>query len=296
MRIENDCGLSALLASDEETLVSTGYTFTEGPVWVYFDNCLLFSDIPGNRIHRWRPGDDPTVPAEVYRSPSRNSNGLTLDREGRLLACEHSGRQVTIAVYNEPETVLVDSYRGKRLNSPNDIVVHSSGAVYFTDPTYGLGPGGEGKELPHQGVYRVSPEREIQLLDDRFHQPNGLAFSPDESVLYIGDSYEKVIRRFRVEPDGTIVGGQVFVDMREDPQLGAPDGMRVDTEGRLWTTGTGGVWVVEPDGTVLGKMILPENPANLTFGGPDFSTLYLTAHTSVYSVETKVRGVVPGSR
>lgn len=295
MQIENDNGLLALLASEVETRISTGYTFTEGPVWVPSDNCLLFSDIPGNRIHRWRPGDDADKPAETYREPSRNSNGLTLDHEGRLLACEHSGRQVTRAIYGEPEEPIVTHVNGKRLNSPNDIVVHSSGAIYFTDPTYGLGPGGEGKELPHNGVYRITTDGQLDLLDDRFQQPNGLAFSPDESVLYVGDSLQRVIRSFRVEPDGTILGGKVFVDMRDSPLSGLPDGMKVDTEGRLWTTGAGGPWVIEPDGTLLGTILLPENPANLTFGGPDFSTLYLTAYTSVYAIETKVRGVVPGS-
>ncbi len=292
MRIEGNDGLSGLIATEAETHVAGGFTFTEGPVWVAADGCLLFSDIPGDTIHRWRPG---TAGTEVYRHPSRNSNGLTLDHAGNLLACEHSGRRVSRAPYGGPEETLVDRFEGKRLNSPNDIIVHSSGALYFTDPTYGL-KGGSGKELGHQGVYRLAPDGTLTLLDDTFTQPNGLAFSPDESLLYVGDSKELIVRRFGVESDGAIDGGEVFVDMRGDGRDGLPDGMKVDEDGRLWTTGAGGVWVVEPDGRLLGVLALPRYPANLAFGGPSFSTLYLTCHADVYAVETAVRGIGPGSR
>lgn len=293
MRIDDDARLSELIASEQERVCCHGFTFTEGPVWIPGDNCLLFSDIPNNRIYRWRPGNEA---AEIYRAPSRNSNGLTLDHAGHLLACEHSGRQVTHGPYDGDETAIATHYDGKRLNSPNDIVVHSSGTIYFTDPPYGL-KGIEGdKELRFQGVYRIDTDGTLTLLDDSFTAPNGLAFSPDESVLYIGDSIKKHIRRFDVQSDGTIAGGEIFVDMSEDERAGPPDGMKIDEDGRLWTTGAGGVWVIAPDGTVLGMMPFPENPANLTFGGEDFSTLYLTAHSSAYSVETNVRGIAPGSR
>jgi gluconolactonase len=295
MRIEDDKGLSALLLSDVETRLCTGFTFTEGPVWIPWDDCLLFTDIPGNRIHRWRPGRDT---AEVYREPSGNANGLTLDHVGNLLACEHTGRRVARSPYTGRDATLAGAYQGHRFNSPNDIVVHSSGAIYFTDPTYGL-PGrldDPAKELPFQGVYRVAPDGSLALLTDEFTQPNGLAFSPDESLLYIGDSQDSIVRRYRVAADGTLHDGELFVDMRGDERFGVPDGMKVDEAGRLWTTGAGGVWVVEPDGTLLGTFETAEHAANLTFGGSDFATLYLTARTSVYSVETAVRGIVPGSR
>jgi sugar lactone lactonase YvrE len=307
MRIENDEGLSALLTSDEETRLCTGFQFTEGPIWIPHDDALLFSDIPGNRIHRWRPGADT---AEVYREPSANSNGLTLDPDGNLLACEHSGRRVSRSPYvasgaDGPGEDLVSRHESKRFNSPNDLVRHSSGAVYFTDPTYGLArPGQENRlggpnqqaELDFRGVYRVDPDGALTLLTDEFTQPNGLAFSPDESQLYIGDSQDSIIRRYDVASDGTLSGGVLFADQSSDERRGVPDGMKVDEDGRLWTTGAGGVNVYEPDGHCLGQVETEEHAANLTFGGAGFATLFLTAGTSVYSIETAVRGIVPGSR
>lgn len=296
MRIDNDNGLSALLASAEETLLCGGFTFTEGPIWVPVDGCLLFSDIPGNTIHRWRPG---WSAAEVYRTPSGFSNGLTLDHDGHVLAAEHAGRRVSRGAYGAAEETVVDRYEGKRFNSPNDLVVHSSGAIYFTDPTYGaretLG-NVTSRDLDIQGVYRIAPGGHLTLLVDDFVQPNGLCFSPNERVLYIGDSGNRTIRRFEVAGDGTLSGGELFIDQRGDERTGSPDGMKVDEDGRLWTTGAGGVSVIEPDGTVLGQFETVEHAANIAFGGPNFSTLYLTAQTSVYSVETRVRGIGPGSR
>ena len=307
MRIENDEGLSELLASTEEKKLCTGFTFTEGPLWVASDKALLFSDIPGNRTYRWRPGKSE---AEVYREPSGFGNGITIDARGTILTCEHGGRRVARSPYvadgpSGPVFPLVDRYDGKRLNSPNDLVVHSTGAIYFTDPTYGLPrPGARlvmgdphaRQELSYQGVYRAGPDGSFGVLVQDFTQPNGLAFSPDESVLYIGDSQDKIIRRFELKPDGSLRGGDVFVDMSDDERPGVPDGMKVDEDGRLWTTGAGGVWVVSESGKRLGVFECEEHAANLTFGGTKFSTLYLTAGTSVYSVETKVRGIAPGSR
>jgi gluconolactonase len=182
--------------------------------------------------------------------------------------------------------------------------VHSSGRIYFTDPTYGIaGPSAltQGdptavREIDFQGVYRVDPDGRISLLVKDFTQPNGLAFSTDESVLYIGDSQEKIINRYEVQSDGSLANGRLFVDMRGDGRRGAPDGMRVDEDGRLWTTGTGGVWVIEADGTVLGHFETEEHAANLCFGGPSFSTLFLCTRTTMRSVETRVRGIAPGSR
>ena len=298
MYIENDKGISELLKSEEEKRLCTGFTFTEGPIWITEDNCLLFSDIPGNAIHRWRPG---STEAETYRAPSGHANGLTLNHEGHLLACEHSGRRVTVAPYDGPAKTVVDHYQGKRFNSPNDIVVHSDGSMYFTDPDYGLirpgmGDEGAGYELDHLSIYRVSPEGELVLLDSDFNKPNGLAFSPDESILYVADSGARKIYRYPMLSDGNLGDRDLFVDMSDDERFGVPDGMKVDEDGRLWTTGAGGVWVIEPDGTVLGQFETEEHAANIAFGGPDFSTLYLTAQTSVYAVETAVRGIAPGSR
>lgn len=303
MHIEDDNGISALLISAERKLCG-GFGFTEGPVWIAADEALVFSDIPGNHMHRWRPGAEE---AESYRRPSGWSNGMTLDREGRLIVCEHGGRRVSRAPYASPAATetLAGHWDGKQLNSPNDVVVHSSGAIFFTDPTYGMDTGrqpsfgapGQAQELSFQGVYRIDPEGTLNLVvAEGFTQPNGLAFSPDESLLYIGDSQERLIWAYDVANDLSLKNRRLFVDQHADPRRGAPDGMKVDAEGRLWTTGAGGVSVHAAEGNYLGVFELDEHAANLTFGGPAFSTLFMTAGTSVYAIDTAVRGVVPGSR
>ncbi len=303
MRIEDDNGISGLLIG-EETRLCGGFGFIEGPIWIASDNALVFSDIPGNRQHIWRPGD---AEAAVYREPSGWSNGLTLDAAGNLLACEHGGRRVSSAPYGSPgsEAALADAWDGKQLNSPNDLVVHSSGAIFFTDPNYGndsgrtprFGQEGQSQELDFQGVYRIDPDGSLSLVAPTgFSNPNGLALTPDESQLYIGDSQEGLIWRYDVNADLTLGDRILFVDQSNDDRLGAPDGMKVDTDGRLWTTGAGGVSAHAADGTYLGVFEMDEHAANLTFGGDDFSTLYMTAGTSLFSIETAVRGIVPGSR
>jgi gluconolactonase len=303
MQIQDDNGISALLNGEERKLCG-GFGFTEGPVWVAQDNALVFSDIPGNTMHRWRPG---RTEAEVYRKPSGWSNGMTLDGEGRLVVCEHGGRRVSRGAYSDPGTTefLASSWAGKQLNSPNDVVIHSGGAIFFTDPAYGIDSGrvpafgspGQRQELDFQGVYRIDPDGSLNLVvPEGFSQPNGLAFTPDESALYIGDSQERLIWRYVVNSDLSLGERTLFLDQRGDARRGAPDGMKVDTEGRLWTTGAGGVSVIAADGTLLGTFESPEHAANLTFGGPTFSTLFLTTGTTVHAVETKVRGIVPGSR
>ena len=303
MRIEDDHGLSALLRS-EETRLCTGFGFTEGPIWIPADNALVFSDIPGNRMHRWRHG---ATVAQVFREPSGWSNGLTLDSAGNILACEHGGRRVSRGAYATPATTtaLATSWDGTPLNSPNDLVIHSSGAVFFTDPTYGddngrnprFGAEGQHPGLPFRGVYRIDLDGSLHLVvGEGFSQPNGLAFSPDESQLYIGDSQERMIWRYEVEPDLSLGVRTLFLDQSKDSRRGAPDGMKVDTDGRLWTTGAGGISVHTAAGKYLGVFELDEHAANITFGGDDFSTLFMTAATSVYSIETTVTGIVPGSR
>jgi gluconolactonase len=303
MRLEDDSGLSDLLMGSESRLC-TGFGFTEGPVWVASDGALLFSDIPGNRAHRWHPGQ---IEAEVYREPSGWSNGLTLDADGNVLACEHGGRRVSRHPYRDPNraSTVAERWNGVAFNSPNDLVVHSSGAIFFTDPTYGTDTGstprfgqkGQKPELDFQGVYRVDTDGSLSLVvGEGFSQPNGLAFGPDESVLYVGDSQERKIWRYPVDDNLALGERMLFLDQSADPRGGAPDGMKVDTDGRLWTTGAGGVSVHTASGDYLGVFEMVEHAANLAFGGDDFSTLFMTAGTSVYCIQTAVRGVAPGSR
>jgi sugar lactone lactonase YvrE len=281
--------------------VAGGLAFTEGPVWR--DGALLFSDIPNNRIVRWRRL--PEGP-ELTTFATGMSNGLTLDRQRRVLAAEHYGRRVTRVADDGSRTVLAEHFQGKRLNSPNDIVVRSDGSIYFTDPPYGVQPSTPGvprpagwwtrpipgKEQTCHGVYRIAPDGSLHLVADDFALPNGLAFSPDESRLYIDDSAHKHIRAFDVQRDGTLTGGRVLLDMASDDP-GVPDGLKVDEGGNVFCTGPGGVWVCRPDGMLLGRIVLPELPANLAWG-EDGSVLYLTARTSVYRLPTRTRGTLPG--
>ena len=300
MEILNNAGLSDLIADSSETLLCDGFGFTEGPIWIENDNSLLFSDINKQTIHRWQ---QTTRQVNSYRPSSHHSNGLTVDLDGNILACEHSGRRVSRAPYNQENKIetVVSHWEGKKFNSPNDIVVHSNGTIYFTDPTYGLTQPAQGdpnaeQELTHQGVYKVAPDGTLDLLTTIFTQPNGLALSPDENFLYVGDSKDRLIRKFSVEDDGTITNPVLFLDVVNDPRPGSPDGMKVDSKGRLWTTGPGGVWVIESDGTILGQIEIPELPANIAFGSADYKTIFLTARTSVYSINTHVNGIVPPKR
>lgn len=262
--------------------LATGFKFVEGPVW-HKDGYWLFSDIPSNRIHTITPEGK----VGVHRDPSGNSNGLTFDRGGRLLACEHGNRRVSIAgADGQPET-LADTFANKRLNSPNDLVVHSSGAVYFTDPPYGIKP--EEMEQEHAGVYRLGNDGSIQLLVADFEKPNGLAFSPDESVLYINDSHHQHIRAFDVQTDASLINDRLFADLSHDT-LGAPDGLKVDQQGNVYTANALGVWTHDARGTFLGLIATPEVPANCAWG-EDGQTLFITARTSVYKVRTEVAGI-----
>ncbi len=272
--------------------VATGFTFTEGPVWRGDD--LLFSDIPNNRTIRYRPlPEGPEI--TTFRTPSGNANGLTLDRQGRLLACEHSGRRVSRVDESGRAETVVDSYKGKRLNSPNDVVVRSDGSIFFTDPPYGLRNGTEGKELDFNGVYRIDPGGELHLLVDDFDRPNGLAFTPDERRLLIDDTVRGHIRVFDVAGDGSLSNGRVFAELKGAPgERGAPDGMKVDSEGNVYCTGPAGVWVFDPNGRFLGRIVTPEVPANLAWGDPDWRTLYITARTSLYRIRLAVPGIPVG--
>lgn len=272
------------LVEGEPERVATGFQFTEGPLW-HPDGYLLFSDIPANQIRKWTPGGEVTI----FREPSGNSNGLTFDRQGRLIACEHGNRRVSRTEKDGTIVTLADRYQGKRLNSPNDVVVKSDGSIYFTDPPYGVRP--EDRELDFQGVYRWAPDGTLTLLVDDFEKPNGLAFSPDEKTLYIADTDRRHVRAFDVQPDGTLANGRTFAELKSDAP-GGPDGMKVDVEGNLYVTGPGGTWVFDPTGKHLGTIVTPEAPANCAWGDADGKTLYLTARTSVYRVRVKVAGVV----
>jgi gluconolactonase len=276
--------LEALVGGAEVEKLAGGFQFTEGPVWVP-EGYLLFSDIPANRIYKWVPG---AGAPRVFREPSGHSNGLTLDREGRLLACEHD-RRVSRTEHDGTVVTLVDRYEGKRLNSPNDIVVKSDGAVYFTDPPYGLPNQVEGKELDFNGVFRFDPEGILTLLDDTFERPNGLAFSPDESVLYVDDSHRGHIRAFDVREDGSLANGHVFAVLDRPGAEGVPDGMKVDVQGNVYCAGPGGVWVFDAAGKRLGTIEPPQVPANLAWGD-DLKTLYMTARTGLYRVRTQSGG------
>lgn len=277
--------LKSLIEAGDPEQIATGFQFTEGPVW-HPDGYLIFSDIPASRIYTWKP--DGTV--AIFREPSGNANGLTLDSERRMIACEHGGRRVARVAADGTAVTLADSYGGKRLNSPNDVVVKSDGTIYFTDPPYGIEP--EQREQPCNGLYRILPNGVIELLIDDFDRPNGLAFSADESLLYVDDSPRRHVRAFDVRLDGRLANSRVFADM-DHPQPGSPDGMKIDTEGHLFVTGATGVWVFEPDGTCLGVIATPERPANCAWGDADRQTLYITARTSLYRVRTTVPGL-PG--
>jgi sugar lactone lactonase YvrE len=264
--------------------VAGNFEFTEGPLW-HPDGFLLFSDVPGNTIYQWQPNN----PVEVFRRPSGNANGNTFDRLGRLITAEHSNRRISRTEKDGKVITLVEKYQGKRLNSPNDLVVKSDGSIYFTDPPYGIKSAQQ--ELDFSGVYRLDTEGNLTLLFSDFVRPNGIAFSPDETKLYVNDSEAGQIRVFDIKPDGTLANGRIFAEQKNPNQPGVPDGMKVDIKGNVYSTGPGGVWVFSPEGNLLGIIQLPEVPANLAWGDRDYQTLYLTARNSLYRVRLKIPGV-----
>ena len=272
--------------------IATGLRWAEGPVWIGDMNCLLFSDIPNQRIMRWVPGGSATV----FREPSNFANGHNRDRQGRLISCEHGARRVTRTETDGSITVLADAYRGKKLNSPNDLVCHSDGSIWFTDPTYGIMSDYEGfratPEQPTRNVYRIDPTGALSVVCDDFTQPNGLAFSPDETMLYIADSaashdptLPRHIRAFDVQND-TLKNSRVFAHIDK----GIPDGIRTDIFGNLWSSAADGIHCFGPEGTLLGKILIPEVVSNLCFGGPRRNRLFITATTSVYAVYLATTG------
>ncbi|KKB77938.1 gluconolactonase [Devosia soli] len=272
----------------------SGCRWAEGPVWFKDGDFLLWSDIPNHRMMRYQP--DGTV--SVYRTNSNFSNGNTRDRQGRLVSCEHGLRRVTRTEYDGTITVLADRFEGKPLNSPNDVVVHSNGSVWFTDPTYGIMTDYEGfqaePEQPTRNVYRLDPTSgELTAVVTDFLQPNGLAFSEDETRLYVADSGSShsatAPRHLRVFD---VVGGKTLANGREFCRLpsGVPDGLRVDVYGNVWTSGGPAVHCYASDGTLLGRIHVPEGVSNLTFGGPRGNRMFITATTSVYAVYLATNG------
>ena len=267
--------------------VAGGFQFTEGPVWR--DGGLLFSDIPNSRTVRWQESPE-GFSVSTYRTPSGNANGLTLDRAGRLISCEHSARRVSREEADGTYATLADSYQGKKLNSPNDVVVSSDGTLYFTDPPYGVEDLGQEPDLDFRGVYMITSDGALHLLVDDFDRPNGLALAPDERTLYVNDSRRRHIRAFVVRDGGTLHDYRVWTDMSSS-DTGSPDGMKVDVNGNIFCTGPGGIWVMNPAGHVLGRIIGDEQPANVAWGGEDWSTLFVTARTSLYRIRLKTMGI-----
>jgi gluconolactonase len=312
-----DPALDSIAAPDAKLeRIATGFNkWTEGPVWTHSDS-LLFAEIPSNNIVQWIPGKGASVfihpsgyeGSEPYKGPEPGSNGMTLDADGRVTVAGHARRNVWRLESVDPKaqiTVLADSYQGKKLNSPNDLVYKSDGSLYFTDPPYGLPTQGDSdpiKELQINGVYRIpgarqqkpgaSPDRDkLQLVIKDLARPNGIAFSPDEKFLYIAESGKKLWMRYRVQPDGAVTDGMVFLDPSNDPADGIPDGMRVDKEGNIYSSGPGGVWIISPEGKHIGTIKVPERVGNLAWGDKDGKTLYIVASTSVFRIKLKIPGL-----
>ncbi len=261
----------------------------EGPLWWKEGGYLLFSDIHNNRRMKWAPGSGVTT----FLEPTNQANGLTRDPSGRLLACEHASRRVTRTEPDGSITVVANSYQGRQLNRPNDVVVKSDGCIYFTDPWTSQLPAQQW-DLSFSGVYRVTPDLgTLTLLVDDFLVPNGLAFSPDESILYINDTRRGIIRAFDMQPNGTLAraSDRVFCDLRGD-QPGVPDGMKVDVEGNVYCGGSGGVWIIDPAGKHLGTIEHGQTATtNVAWGGDDWKTLFFTSRNTLGSVQMKIAGL-----
>lgn len=272
----------------------TGARWSEGPAWFPAGRYLIWSDIPNNRMLRW---DETDGSVSVFRQPSGNSNGNTRDAQGRLVTCEHLNRRVTRTEHDGSITVIADAFGTKRFNSPNDVVCHSDGSIWFTDPSYGILADYEGEKATSEigacHIYRVTPDGSVHQMTDNYLKPNGLAFSPNESLLYIADTGAshhpdgpRHIRRHKVGTDGALTGGEVFATCT----AGLFDGFRLDIEGRIWTSAADGVHCYAPDGTLIGKILIPEIVANVCFGGPRLNRLFICGTTSLYSVYLATNG------
>lgn len=281
---------------DEDAMLEpivTGLGITEGTIWHKAGNYLVFSDLLAGIVHRWSEAEGDTM----LRRPSNITNGNFIDRRGRVVSCEHSTNSVTrLESDGRRVTVLAHSYQGKALNSPNDIVVDSRDRIWFTDPTYGRTSPRVGilrpQDLPFQGVYRLDPDGPLTLVAEDYLQPNGLCFSPDEKSLLVNDTDRRHIRRYAVNADGTLSGGDVFAELTGD-EPGKPDGMKVDLAGNVYCTGPGGVHVLDPKGRLLGIIRMPELTRNFCFGDPDGRSLFLAASEKIFRLRMKTAGVLP---
>jgi len=282
---ESDTAASSPLAGGTSVeRIAGGFQFTEGPYWRPEAGELIFSDIPANRVYRWTPGAD----TSVFLEPSGHSNGIHADNDGHILLAQHDGHLARLLNHGETEA-LVSEYEGQRLNSPNDLDVHSNGAIYFTDPPYGVDE--DDRALDFSGVYRLDPDGSLTLLTREFNRPNGIVLSPDESRLYVNDSQENIVRVYDVDEDGSLTNGRLFAEPQDPEADGATDGMKVDENGNLYTTGPGGVWIYSPDGELIDRLPVPEAPTNLAFGDSDMRTLYITAPPNVYRAPVTIAGL-----
>jgi sugar lactone lactonase YvrE len=272
--------------------IAGGCIFTEGPVWNRLDNSLIFSDIQGDTLYRWTADRG----QEVFRHPSGQANGNTYDQTGCLVSCEHQNRRVSRTLADGSVETLVSHYEGRRLNSPNDVVSAPSGDLYFTDPPYGLRqPDGTfaAQEIPFNGVYRLAAaDSGVTAVATDFERPNGLVISNDGRQIYIDDTHRHHVRLFDLGADGGLTNDRIFADVSHGETTGHPDGMKLDVQGNLYIAANtaDGIWVYAPDGALLGCIAVPEFPANLAWGGPDNTTLFITARTSVYRLQMKVPG------
>ena len=310
-----DAGLDRIIPANAQLeLLASGFGWVEGPVWD--EGSLYFADIAANAIQIWTPGRGVATFLESsgykgktpYGGPEPGTNGMTLDVRGRLTVAGHAARNVFRFETLDPNgqiTILADSYQGKKLNSPNDVVYRSDGSAYFTDPPYGLRTQDDSdpeKEVKVNGVYRIphalaqqpsaQPARaELQLLISDLPNPNGIAFSPDEKYLYVNSSEpEKTWQRYTVNKDGSLTDGKLFYDATKDTRIGNPDGMKVDVEGNLYSAGPAGVWIISPEGKPLGTLLIPEKVSNVTWAGDERKTLYITAGGNLYRVTLKIAG------
>ncbi len=299
-----DPAMDSLIAADAvvENLGS-GFRWSEGPVWEPKQGALLFSDVPENRVYRWKDGEGISVflepsgfTGDVYNGRERGSNGLTLDAQGRLTLCQHGDRRVArLAADGKSFETIVDKFDGKRFSSPNDLCFDKSGNLFFTDPPYGL-PSDTKQETDFNGVYRLGTDGKLTVIDRELSRPNGVALSPDEKTLYVGstEGKEPFVKAYMLNADGTVASSRIFFDGRElmarTKRSGGFDGLRVDAKGNVWTSGPGGILIISSAGKHLGSILTGRPTANCAFGDADHQTLYITSNESLLRVRTKVKG------
>lgn len=297
-----DPALDALLAPDAVMeKLAEGFRWSEGPVWAADQSCLLFSDVPENRVYRWKDGEGMAVFLEVsgftgtdYNGRERGSNGLTFDRSGRLVLCQHGDRRVArLTADGKNFETIVDRCEGKRFSSPNDLCFDRTGNLFFTDPPYGL-PSDTKQETEFNGVYRLGTDGKLSVIDRTLARPNGVALSPDERTLYVGSTEykEPFIKAYALKADGSVASSRVFFDaselMARTKRRGGFDGMKVDSRGNIWATGPGGVLIFSPDGKHLGTLLTGQPTANCAFGGADGKSLFITANNQLLRIKTTV--------